>query len=98
MNTLSEKPLVSFCLMACRQKELIRDAFNAGLAQDYDNLEVIVSDDNSQDGTWEIIQEIARDYQGPHKVLLNHNSITMRRIWAQLEIGRNFVPWHQERF
>lgn len=59
MSTLSDKPLVSFCLMACRQKEQIREAFNAALAQDYDNLEVLVSDDNSRDGTWEIIQEIA---------------------------------------
>lgn len=50
-----KKPLFSFCLMACRQKELIREAFQEVLSQDYDNLGICVSDDNSQDGSREII-------------------------------------------
>ena len=83
---MHEGPLVSFCLMACRQKELIREAFNAALAQDYDNLEVLVSDDNSRDGTWEIIQKIAGNYHGPHKVVLNHNEENLGTIgnWQKL--------------
>ncbi len=82
----TEMPLVSFCLMACRQKELIREALNAALAQDYGNLEIIVSDDNSQDGTWDIIQEIARNYQGPHRIVLNHNESNLGTIgnWQKL--------------
>ena len=86
MESEKEKPLVSFCLMACRQKELIREAFQAALSQDYDNLEVCVSDDNSQDGTWEIIQEMAKDYKGPHRLVLNHNEENLGTIgnWQKL--------------
>ena len=86
METEKEKPLVSFCLMACRQKELIRDAFQAALSQDYDNLEICVSDDNSQDGTWEIIKEMAKDYKGPHRLVLNHNEANLGTIgnWQKL--------------
>lgn len=72
--------------MACRQKELIREAFTAALLQDYDNLEIVVSDDNSQDGTWEIIQEIANGYKGPHRLILNHNDVNLGTIgnWQKL--------------
>ena len=72
--------------MACCQKELIREAFQAALSQDYDNLEICVSDDNSQDGTWEIIQEMANDYHGPHRLILNHNERNLGTIgnWQKL--------------
>lgn len=81
-----KKPLVSFCLMACRQKELIREAFQAALSQDYEHLEICASDDNSQDGTWEIIQEMARAYKGPHRLVLNHNESNLGTIgnWQKL--------------
>ena len=86
MSNNTTMPLVSFCLMSCRQKELIREAFLAALAQDYEPLEVLVSDDNSQDGTWEIVQQIANDYKGPHKVILNHNEPNLGTIgnWQKL--------------
>lgn len=87
MSRTNEKlPLVSFCLMSCRQKELIREAFAAALAQDYENLEIIVSDDNSQDGTWEIVQKMACEYKGPHKVIISRNEINLGIIgnWQKL--------------
>ena len=40
----------------------------AALAQDYPKLEVLLSDDCSTDGTFEILQEVARTYGGPHRV------------------------------
>ena len=83
---MSDMPLVSFCLMSCRQKELIRDALQAALAQDYHPLESLVSDDNSPDGTWEIVQETVRNYHGPHKVILNRNEPNLGTIgnWQKL--------------
>ena len=72
--------------MSCRQKELIREAFLAALAQDYEPLEVLVSDDCSQDGTWEIVQQIASEYKGKHKIVLNHNEPNLGTIgnWEKL--------------
>jgi glycosyltransferase involved in cell wall biosynthesis len=34
---------------------------------------VILSDDSSDDHTFAIMQELVRDYGGPHKVILNRN-------------------------
>ncbi len=81
-----DKPLVSFCLMSCRQKRYIAEGFRAALAQDYDPLEIVVSDDASQDGTWECLQELAAQYHGPHKVILNHNKTNLGTIgnWQRL--------------
>ena len=37
-------------------------------SQTYEPLEIILSDDCSSDRTFEIIEEMAREYQGPHLV------------------------------
>lgn len=66
-------PLLSFALFSYKQETYIREAVAAALAQTYSPLEIIISDDASPDGTFEIIQEMAAAYQGPHKLILNRN-------------------------
>lgn len=70
----SQFPLVTLALLAYNQEKYIREAVEAALAQDYPNLEIIISDDCSSDRTFEIIQEIVRTYRGPHSVVLNRNA------------------------
>lgn len=78
MTEQSEKmPLVTFALLAYNQEKLIADAMHAALAQDYGHLEIIVSDDCSTDGTWKVIQSIADQYRGPHKLRLVRNESNM---------------------
>ncbi|MGB7409376.1 MAG: glycosyltransferase [Pontixanthobacter sp.] len=55
------------------QQEVVGDAFRAMLAQDYHPLEIVISDDCSQDETYTVLQRIAADYAGPHKIVLNRN-------------------------
>src|SRR5579872_6014823 len=62
------RPLVTFALFAYNQEAFIREALEAALAQTYEPLEIIVSDDSSTDRTFEIIQEIVGQYHGPHEV------------------------------
>ena len=84
--TSTEKPLVSLCLMCYNQEKYIEDAFRAALAQDYSPLEIIVSDDCSTDNSFSIIQAIAKEYKGPHKIILHRNE-TNKKIsgnWSQL--------------
>lgn len=71
--TETERPLVTFALFAYNQEEYIREAVQGALAQTYSPLEIIFSDDCSVDGTFQVIQEMAAGYQGPHKLTLNHN-------------------------
>lgn len=71
--TNSSNPLISFVLLAYKQEKYIREAVEGAFAQTYSPLEIILSDDASPDGTFEIIQEMAAAYQGPHKLILNRN-------------------------
>ena len=66
--------LVSFCLITYNQENFIEDAINGAFSQDYDNLEIIISDDGSTDKTYDIAKKLVDNYKGPHKVILNKNN------------------------
>lgn len=71
---MSEKPLVSFCIFSYNQEDFILDALEGAVSQHYDNLEIIISDDCSKDGTQQKIDEFVAAYKGPHKIIVNKNS------------------------
>ena len=56
-----ERPLVSFVVLCYNQESFIREAFNSALLQTYSPLEIIVSDDCSTDGTFDVVQQMAND-------------------------------------
>jgi glycosyltransferase involved in cell wall biosynthesis len=62
-------PLVTFALFAYNQEKYVREAIEAAFAQTHQPLEIILSDDCSADGTFAIMQEMASQYVGPHKVI-----------------------------
>lgn len=68
-----DKPQASFILIAYKQEKYIREAIEGAFNQTYSPLEIILSDDNSPDSTYEIMEEMAKAYGGPHKVILNKN-------------------------
>lgn len=72
-----ERPLVTFAVFAYNQEKYIREAVQAAFAQSYEPLEIILSDDCSNDRTFEIMQEMAAAYEGPHEVLVRQNSENM---------------------
>lgn len=65
--------LVSLCVITYNQETYIGEALESVLAQDYDNLEIIISDDNSSDSTFRIIEDICKSYKGNHSLVLNRN-------------------------
>jgi glycosyltransferase involved in cell wall biosynthesis len=67
-------PLVTFALFAYNQEKYIEEAVNSAFKQEYKNLEIIITDDCSQDGTLAIIQEMVSQYHGDHKVVVVPNS------------------------
>jgi len=69
-----ERPLVTFLLFAYNQEKYIKEAVEGALTQTYEPLEIILSDDGSTDRTFEIMQELAADYTGPHRIVLNRSS------------------------
>lgn len=75
--SVDEPPRVSFLLITYRQELFVREALESALSQDYGNLEVIVSDDNSPDRTFELVTEILSSYTGPHQVSAVQNAVNM---------------------
>lgn len=51
------KPMVSVVIPTYNRKDLLKEAIDSVLAQDYSNLEIIVADNASTDGTKELIEE-----------------------------------------
>lgn len=64
-------PPVSLILIAYRQEKFVEAAVASALAQDYPNLEIVLSDDCSPDATFAIMERLAADYRGPHRLVLN---------------------------
>lgn len=71
------RPLVTFALFAYNQEAYIREAVEGAFAQTYSPLEIILSDDCSTDRTFEIMQEMAAEYRGPHQVRVIRNQKNM---------------------
>jgi GT2 family glycosyltransferase len=68
-----DKPLISFTISCYNQETFIREAVEGAFSQTYSPLEIIISDDCSKDRTFEIAQQMAAAYKGPHIVRLNRN-------------------------
>lgn len=71
------KILVSFCLFTYNQAAFVAEAVKSALSQEYDDLEIIISDDCSSDETFEIIQSVTNCYTGKHKLILLRNDYNM---------------------
>ena len=74
---MSDRPIVTFALFAYNQERYIREAVESALAQTYEPLEIILSDDCSTDRTFEVMQQLVDAYAGPHRVILNRNTVNL---------------------
>ena len=67
------RPLLSVLLIAYQQQETVAEAIAGALAQTWSPLEIIASDDASDDGTFTAMQAAVAGYAGPHRIVLNRN-------------------------
>jgi glycosyltransferase involved in cell wall biosynthesis len=65
---------LSLVVMAYNQESFIAEAVAGALAQDHDDLEIVLTDDCSTDATFAIMQDMAAAYAGPHSIVLNRNA------------------------
>lgn len=70
----TSKPRISLVLLCYNQEGMVRRAAESVLAQECEPLEIVLSDDASTDRTFEILQELARAYRGPHHVRARRNA------------------------
>lgn len=57
------KPLVTVICVCYNHREFVREAILSALSQSYDNIELIVADDGSSDGSAEVIDAVVKKHQ-----------------------------------
>lgn len=91
-----DRPLVSVCLPVYNGARFLRPAVQSVLDQTYPHFELLVFDDASSDGSWEILQEI----QDPRVVLhRNAHNLGPEANWNQALFaarGRYVKLFHQD--
>lgn len=93
----AERPLVTFALFTYNQEKYIKEAVDSALAQTYEPLEIILSDDGSTDNTFNIIKNIVEDYNGPHSIRLVRNEKNMgisRHVRHVHEVAKGDIIIH----
>lgn len=66
-------PSVTLILLTYNQEDFVEDAVKSVIKQDYENLEVIISDDNSVDKTFKIISDTIKLTSSGKNIILNRN-------------------------
>lgn len=79
----------SVALLTYNQGSFVAAALDGLLSQDTDNLEIVVSDDCSSDGTWECLQRVAAHYQGPKRLILRRNESNLGIVGNLLAAARH---------
>ncbi len=70
---MNNHPLITIALLAYNQEKFIFEAVSSILLQNYEPLQIIISDDCSTDKTYSIANKLVGKYNGSHQVLLNRN-------------------------
>lgn len=68
----------SFLITTYNQEKFIKEALESALNQDYQDIEIIVCDDVSHDGTVSIAQQIADSYHGPIRIVIHRNDVNLK--------------------
>jgi glycosyltransferase involved in cell wall biosynthesis len=72
---VENQPKVSIHMVSYNQKEYIAEAIESAISQDYQNLEVVISDDASTDGTAEIIANFQELYPQRIQAIYNKRNV-----------------------
>lgn len=87
MDRENGHPLISVALMTYNQEKYVKEALLGILNQPYDNLEIIVSDDCSKDGTWGVITSEIDLYRHSGGV---HDNIILNKNESNLGVAKHF--------
>lgn len=72
---MKDQALVSVFLPTYNQQNFIAASIDSVVSQDYENLEIVIGDDCSQDNTWQIVQEYQSRYPEKIKAFRNPQNL-----------------------
>ena len=78
---MNESPLVSICIPTYNGDIYIKECLNSAINQTYENIEIIISDDNSQDDTIDISSSILEKTKIDYKIINNNSSGSVADNW-----------------
>ena len=84
-NILAQKPLISILIPARNEEENIKRCIISLLKQDYENIEILVLDDNSTDDTARIVLELS---QKDPRIKL-YSGEPLKKGW----LGKSYACW-----
>lgn len=71
--TATRPPRATLILLVYNQRALLTEAIQACFAQTGEPIEILLSDDASTDGSYELMARLTAGYRGPHQVRLRRN-------------------------
>ena len=84
-------PLVSFVSLTYNHAKFIEDTIAGALSQDYQNIQIIISDDASTDGTYEVMKRYLQNHPTNANVILNCNEKNLGLVPHLNYLMENFV-------
>ena len=88
---LENMPFVSFVSLTYNHAKFIEDTITGALSQDYPNMEIIISDDASPDGTYNVMTKYLREHPTNKNIILNCNEKNMGLVPHLNYVMQNFV-------
>ena len=88
-------PLVSVAVVTYNQVNFLRECIESILMQDYPNIEIVVADDGSIDGTVDLLKEYESSGRGRFKLLLSptNKGITNNQNLALSGCTGKYIAW-----
>ena len=81
--------------MTYNQKNYLKECIDSILSQDYENIEIIIADDYSKDGTQDMLKEYNQKY--PNKFILKlserNQGITKNSNLAHFACNGKYIAW-----
>jgi hypothetical protein len=77
LEFLSPTPLVTLALVTYNSENFIEKAVDSVFTQDYPKLEIILSDDCSEDSTFQRMESAVSTYTGDHDITLFRNDVNI---------------------
>lgn len=71
------QPSVSLIILFYNQEDYVKSALDGVFSQNYENIEIIISDDASVDGTFTAVEHYLKEHDGERRVYVNRNKKNM---------------------